>query len=231
MDPYTLSLLLGGIGLGAMAVSGLGRQGHSGGARGHGHAHGAGHAHAHGSGHAPTHAAGHAQAHGAAHSHATGTHQTSSASTHAHGVRDFASRSVWALMSPRVLFSVLLGVGTTGLLLRPVLSGPLLATAALAGGVLFERLLVTPIWNFALRFASKPAVTLESSIADEATAVTSFDANGQGIVQIELDGQVIQILGTLLPADRQSGMKVRAGERVRIEDVDTARNRCTVSIR
>jgi translation initiation factor IF-1 len=48
-------------------------------------------------------------------------------------------------------------------------------------------------------------------------------------VEVELDGQVIQVLGTLQPADRLAGIKVRAGDRVRIEDVDTEQNRCTVS--
>jgi hypothetical protein len=99
------------------------------------------------------------------------------------------------------------------------------------GGLLFERVLVRPLWNFAMRFASKPAVTLESAVTDEATAVTSFDANGQGIVSIEVDGQVVQILATLQRDDRAlGGARVRAGQRVRIEDVDATKNCCTVSL-
>jgi hypothetical protein len=135
------------------------------------------------------------------------------------------------LMSPRILFSVLLGLGTTGLVLRPVLGGPLLFLAALAGGVLFERALVAPLWRFSMGFASQPAQTLESAVLDEGTAVTTFDSNGQGIVAVELDGQIVQILGTLQAADRAMGVRVRAGTRVRIEDVDPTRNRCTVSVR
>ena len=78
---------------------------------------------------------------------------------------------------------------------------------------------------------SAPALTLESAVSDEATAVTSFDANGQGIVSLEVDGQVVQILATLRPDDRALGTgRVRAGQRVRIDDVDAAKNRCTVSI-
>jgi hypothetical protein len=103
--------------------------------------------------------------------------------------------------------------------------------AAVAGGVLFERVIVSPLWNLAMRFASAPAVTLESSVADEATAVTSFDANGQGIVSLEVDGQVVQILATLSPDDRALGAaRVRAGQRVRIDEVDAEQNRCTVSL-
>jgi hypothetical protein len=81
-----------------------------------------------------------------------------------------------------------------------------------------------------MRFASLPAQTLESAITDEATAVTAFDANGQGIVAIEVDGQVQQILATLKPDDRLLGTRVRAGQRLRIEDVDAERNRCTVTL-
>jgi hypothetical protein len=110
-----------------------------------------------------------------------------------------------------------------------VLGGALLFVAAAVGGVAFERFIVAPLWNLAMRFASNPALTLESAVTDEATAVSNFDANGQGLVAIELDGQVVQILGTLQAGDRAMGVKVRAGERLRIEEVDTARNRCTVS--
>jgi len=133
-------------------------------------------------------------------------------------------------MSPRVLFSLALGFGASGLLLRPMLFEPLLLAAAAGGAVLFDRVLVTPLWNLAMRFASNPASTLESAISDEATAVTAFDANGQGIVSLELDGQVVQILATLQPDDRLLGTRVRAGQRVRIEDVNTEKNCCTVSI-
>ncbi|HEY7395719.1 MAG TPA: hypothetical protein VH559_12785 [Gemmatimonadaceae bacterium] len=135
-------------------------------------------------------------------------------------------------MSPRYLFSLALGFGATGELLRPLplLGGPALAVAAILGAIAFERLLVTPLWNFAMRFASTPATTLEGAITDEATAVTAFDANGQGIVSVELDGQVVQILATLQPNDRLLGTRVRAGQRVRIEDVDPAKNCCTVSV-
>jgi hypothetical protein len=96
--------------------------------------------------------------------------------------------------------------------------------------VLFERLLVSPLWNFTMRFASAPAQMLESAVTDEATAVTSFDANGQGIVSIEVDGQIQQILATLKDSDRLLGSRVRAGQRLRIDEVDAEQNRCTVSV-
>jgi hypothetical protein len=173
MDLYISSLLLGATGLGVMALSGLGSRGHSG-TPSHGHA---GHGHgAHGHG-------GHVHA---GHVHAGHAHAGRSDSTHGHALAHLtgsvASRTLWSITSPRFLFSFALGFGVAGQLFRPALGGPLLVAAAIAGGVLFERLLVAPLWNFAMRFASQPAQTLESAVTDEATAVTSFDENGQGIV-------------------------------------------------
>lgn len=137
---------------------------------------------------------------------------------------------ILAVASPKLLFSLALGFGATGVLLRPMVGEPLLIVGAALGAVLFDRVLVSPLWNLAMKFASKPAATLESAVSDEATAVTSFDHNGEGIVSIEVDGQVVQILATLQPNDRQLGTRVRAGQKVRIEDVNTEKNCCTVSI-
>ena len=213
MDPYTFCLLLGALGLLGMSLTGMGRHGHAG--RTHGH-----------SGHA-SHAA--TQAHGTAHSHSAANNQSAARAGHT-GAGSLASRLLWSLMSPRVLFTVLLGAGATGLLLRHTLTPGLLAAAAVAGGVVFEAVLVRPVWNASMRFASHPALTLESCVTDPATAVTSFDARGQGVVAVELDGQMVQVLATLLPAERAAGATVHAGDRVRIAAVDADHNRCTVSL-
>jgi hypothetical protein len=196
MDNYTVVLLLGGIGLVAMAVTGLGRHGHGGGTHGHG-------------GHAP---GGHHVA-GGAHGHDAG-HQLSPA---------------WQLMSPRIIFSILFGVGVAGKIFRPLLGGIPLLLLAIAGGLAFERFLAMPIWNFVMRFGSNPAMTLESAITGEATVVSSFDAKGDGLVAVEINGHLVQLLATLQSSENASGTRVRAGDRVRIEDIDAARNRCTVS--
>jgi translation initiation factor IF-1 len=134
-----------------------------------------------------------------------------------------------ALLSPRVVFSVLVGFGATGLVLRPLLGEPALVAASLGGGLGFEWLIVSPLWRFLFRFASAPAQTLDSCVSDEARAVTGFDANGHGLVAVELDGQVVQLLATLNATERTAARKVRTGDRLRIEAVDTARNRCTVT--
>jgi len=140
-----------------------------------------------------------------------------------------AASWLWSLTSPRVLFSLLVGFGTTGVLVRTVLAAPLAFAAALVGGVLFEQLFVGPVWNFLMRFASAPALTLESCIQDEVRAATGFDADGHGLVTAEVDGQIVQVLATLRPEDRVAGVRIRAGDLLRIEDVDGRRNRCVVS--
>ena len=213
MDLYTFSFALGGIGLGTMAVAGLGARGGSHGPTGH-----------HGGAHSTGSHGAHAHGHGAA-------------GSHHHDVADIRAtqlpglgRGLSALVSPRIMFSFLVGFGAAGILLRGALGGGVsLLVATVLVGILFERLLVAPLWRLAHRFESAPALTLESSLTDDAKAVSSFDARGQGLVAIELDGQVVQVLGTLRSEDLDAGIRVRAGDRLRIEAVDGARNWCTVS--
>jgi hypothetical protein len=207
MDLYLTSLALGGVGLAAMAFTGLAHHGHDG-ASHHGASH-PGHGHA-GHGHA-----GHGHAHG---------------NDHGHSARDHGSHPLLALVSPRTLFSFCLGFGTAGLVLRGLLQGPLLVAAAAAGALVFEWALVGPLWRFIMRFESNPALTLDSAVTSDATAASTFDRNGQGLVALELDGQLVQLLGTLSDTDRALGVTVRTGAKLRIEDVDTARNRCTVTL-
>ena len=207
------------------------------GAIGVGHAAGGSHGHdAHG--HAGHGHAGHA--HGAAHGHAAGHHGADTAhhapaahgQTHAHTESTYgelASRAAWSLLSPRVVFSFLVGFGAAGMLLGAFLGGALLLVAALVGGVAFERFLVAPLWNFLFRFESRTAATLESALLDEGQAVSGFDAGGRGLIALELDGQVVQVLGILRADERAAGVRVRAGDRVRVEDVDATRNQCVVT--
>ncbi len=170
--------------------------------------------------------------HGAGGHHAHHGHAAHRGHHARHGQRDAGGAGrdlLLALASPRVVFAVLLGLGAAGLLLRPVLHGGLpLAAAALVLGVLFERAAVAPMWRFTERFASNPAQTLETALYDHAHAASGFDARGEGLVALELDGQVVQLLGRLRPEDRTR--RVRAGDRLRVEAVDAERNRCTVSV-
>lgn len=209
MDPYTFSLALGGLGLLAMGVSGLGHRLHPGGHVGHGH----GHSH-----------------HGVAKAGGKG-HAVQQGGQQAHGIHAGiarVSRAFLTILSPRVLFSVVLGFGATGFLLKGVFGGPILIAFAGVGGVVFEGVLVRPLFDFLSRFASDPALTLEATLGDEAQVVTGFDAQGQGLVSVELNGQIVQLLGTLTPEER-SGPKVRAGDTLYVKDVDSARHRVVVS--
>ena len=209
MDIYLFSVILGAVGLGAMAVAGLGR--HGGGSHGHGGGSHGGHGHAGGHGH--------------------GGHSHSGHHGHGHGDAGGASQlASMALMSPRFLLAGLLGFGLVGTALQSFVGGITLLVVALIGAVAVERLLFNPIWKFAMRFASNPANTLESATFSEAKVVSNFDRNGQGIIAVEVDGQIQQILATLCETDRAKGASVRAGQLVRVDEVDGARHRCTVSV-
>jgi translation initiation factor IF-1 len=198
MDLYVISLATGATGLAAMAVVGLSHTGHAGHTGHTGHGGHAAHA-----GHASH--AGHAQQHGG----------------------DHGASWMQSLLSPRVLFALMVGFGAGGLLAQP-LGEPWRLGAAILGAVAFEALLVGPIWRFLFRFESSPALTLESSIEDDARAVTGFDANGCGLVAVEVDGQIIQLLATLSADDRSRGVRVHTGDIVRVAEVDATRGRCTV---
>ena len=124
----------------------------------------------------------------------------------------------------------MLGFGAVGVLLKqPLPLEPWRFALAFCGGIGFEKLMMGPTWNAWMSFASKPARTLESAVAEEAKAATNFDADGHGLIILDLDGEVVQVLGRLSEAQRREGITVRSGERLFVEDVDAARNRCTVS--
>jgi hypothetical protein len=208
MDLYTVSLATGAVGLGIMAVGGLAHGAHA------GHSHGA---------------------HDAAHiGHAFGGRAGSAggrvSGMGARGARGSSSGGwKWtSLLSPRLLFSFFVGFGAGGIFATS-LAEPLRLAAAFAAGIAFEALFVGPMWRFLFRFESREASTLESAIEDEARAVTGFDANGNGLVALELDGQLVQLLATLAPDERARGVRIRSGDLVRIAEVDAARGRCTVT--
>ena len=215
MDVYGFSLALGATGLAAMAIGGLAHVGQDGhGHAGHGHSGHAGHAHG-GNGHN-------------AHAH-TAEMQTGHA--HAAPAHPAPAPTSWffSLLSPRALFALLVGFGAGGLLASP-LGEPWRAGAAVLAAAAFEGLLVGPLWRMLFRFESSPAVTLESAIEDDARAVMGFDANGQGLVALDVDGQIVHLLATLTAEDRARGARVRSGDLVRVSSIDAARHRCTVRI-
>src|SRR5262249_30197289 len=106
MSPYVFVLALGATGLAAMALLGVG---HHGGGAGHHVGHRGGHA-------------GHAGHHG----HDVGHH----AGPHAAQAHGSTLGRLLGLLSPRAIFSMLVGAGATGVLLRPLLLEPLTLAAA-----------------------------------------------------------------------------------------------------
>ena len=166
-----------------------------------------------------SHAGGHGQhsshgQHDIGHGHSDGGHPHSN---HTHGSSEHSIVSqLLAFVSPRAIFSLALGFGAIGMTVS-FLPKILAVLVAGAGAILFERFLVEPYWYALFRFVSTPAKNLESVKGALATANTNFDANGQGLIELELDGQVRQVLGTL--QDKTSS--VTRGAQVRIEVVNT----------
>lgn len=136
---------------------------------------------------------------------------------------------IWALLSPRAIFTMLVGAGAAGSIARAHLAEPWPLFCAALAALTFELGIVGPLANWLLRFASQPARTLETTLLDRAVASSRFDARGHGMVTLELDGHVVQLLGTLSEPDRARGVVVRVGDLLTVEAVDPERNRCTVS--
>ncbi|HEX2862948.1 MAG TPA: hypothetical protein VHN99_00145 [Deinococcales bacterium] len=230
MSLYLFALLLGLIGLASMALLGL-NHAHDAASAGHSAA-----GHVHDSGSLPGHDAGGLHGHEAAAGHATihAGHGAEHAGHDggAHDGHDLAggrlASEVLALASPRVLFSIAAGFGAAGQALSPLLGSATLPVALVAGWA-FERFLVRPYWNALFAFASKPAGLLEGAVLSRAEAVTDFDAEGNGLVAVEVDGELTQVLGTLTLSERNLGVSARRGDLLRVLSVDAGSGRCVVS--
>jgi translation initiation factor IF-1 len=191
-----------------------------------------GFASSHGGGHHGHDTAGH-EAHGmggTAHAHSIAhSHPVRHGELHAHNPSTGWKSHLWSWLSPRVMFNFLVGFGATGLIVERLV-GPVVALPiAIVGGLVFESFVVRPIFKSLFRFESQPAQTLESALMSEGRAVSGFDVTGNGLIAVELGGEVVQVLGTQLRDERASGVRIRAGDIVRIEEIDSTRNRCTVS--
>jgi hypothetical protein len=162
---------------------------------------------------------GHQASHGHHHhGHAHEVHSSHGHQTQPHGHAEVASPwlQIMAWFSPRTLFTLCLGFGATGMAFSS-LAMPLAVGLAIIGAILLEGLVVKPYWNALLGFASQPAQTLESLEGQTARAVTRFNAQGEGLVQLILDGQERQVLGILEPLQR--GKPVAVGTVLQILEV------------
>ena len=219
---FLIVMVIGLVGLAMMAIPALGRRGAGPGS--HGHA-ALGH-------HGP--AAGHAlPAHGHVAAAAVGR-GPGTALQPARGREmlpaDATSSGVtrW-LPSPRAAFTVLALYGAFGNALLEAfhLTILLAALVAVIPTLLVERLAVRPLWNLLFRFQGQASGPLEELLFGEARAVSAF-VNGRGIVSTNREGRLVQLRARL--CDAQAALPVKVGDRLRIEDVDAARERVTVSI-
>ena len=248
MDLYLLFFVLGASGMFAMAL--LGVAGSHGGGRAHNSSHGARahgatpHSHAHAATSHATHIASAGRGAGrfggaragarvasakASGARAGGARGSRGARASA-GARGSFKDALSSWLSPRVLFTLSLGIGATGLLLEPIVSSEIArAILAIAGGFGLEKALVAPLWELLMRFGSAPARTLESAVLEEAIALTAFDSHGCGLVSITLDGHEMRALARLRPDGDLPPPRVKAGDVLLVESVDAARGQCVVS--
>jgi hypothetical protein len=215
---YLAILIVGGLGYIALAVSGF--------------AHGFGHHAGAGQGQGGQGAHGHiGHAHGqGAHGHQHAAHGRGHDSGHPEG-GSLAGvlMSTFSYVSPLTIFVFMVGLGATGILAQNVAHGNALLELAILGGLVFNFLVVRPLMGLMMRFASNPIEDLDSVIAKEAEATTAFDQEGKGIVMLNLNGEHVQLLAALDPAEQHRGVSVHKGDKVVVLDVDTAKQTCRVT--
>jgi hypothetical protein len=130
--------------------------------------------------------------------------------------------------SPLYLCGAVIGFGVTGVLVGHLFQGCALFCARSFGGLLHTYICIRPLISGILMWASRPARALGDAVLEIGIAVTNFDANGYGMVRLSLDGQIVQLLGFLVP-EESTELRVSAGERLFIRSVDSVRQRCRVS--
>lgn len=133
------------------------------------------------------------------------------------------------LLSPRALFSLAAVYGAIGnVLVRAAhLTLPFAALGAVLPALAIERWVVSPLWSLMFRYQAQPSSPLYELLLREAKAVTPFK-NGRGIVAVERDGRLVQFVARL--SEGQGAIRVRVGERVRIDEVDGVRECVVVSV-
>lgn len=134
------------------------------------------------------------------------------------------------ILSPLTLFSLCLGAGATGLMLKHAhLTPSMIAAVAAVGGLVFYSAIVRPVWSLVFKFASKPSKALEGATANTAEAASKFDENGKGVVKLSIDGQVVRVLANLEVDDRLDADSIRPGDKLTVTSVDGRSNTCRVT--
>jgi hypothetical protein len=158
-------------------------------------------------------------------------HVTDHSNAHAAANGGSSSFSIFAWLgwfSPLYLCGTVIGFGVTGTLVGRLFQGWPCFAIALLGAYFIRIICVRPLISGILMWASRPAKTLGDAVLETGIAGTNFDAQGYGMVRFYLDGQIIQLLGQLVP-EESTERRVNAGERLFIRSVDSVRQRCIVS--
>ena len=203
---FFLTLIVIGLtGLAMMAIPGLNRHGHAG--AGHTGFH-VGHGHAGFGGH-----------------HASHTVQTNAAKSG----QAVNTGAAWHIPSPRAMFSFIALYGASGYLLANVVhvEPRIVMAIAVIPAFLLENLVFTPFWNLLFRFQGTPSEPIDQLILSEARAITPF-RNQKGLVSVTHNGRLVQFRAELSEANKAA--QVEVGDRLIIEDVDTAHERVTVAV-
>ena len=180
---------------------------------------------------------GHAGAHGAAshhghlHAPAHSSQAVSSASKTSDRVAAGTVNFLLTLLSPLMIFSICLGAGAAGLLLKHLhLAIPEVVGAAAASGIGFYGVIVRPIWQTMFRFASAPSTGLEGAVGSEARATSRFDQTGRGLIALTVDGRIANnVLAFLDNSDKENAEEIKPGDVLTVISVDAHKNTCHVA--
>ncbi len=174
------------------------------------------------------------------HIHVGGGHGAAGHGAHGHGAHGHASQAHsshapkanlknFLSFSPIDVFAMCAGAGAVGVLLKPIFGGAILTLAALTGALVFDIGIIRTLAHFVERWSANPSSGLEGTVAHPGEAVTNFDAKGQGVIRLTLDGQIVQLLATLENTEIQAGVRVRKGDSLMVVQVDGAKNKCLVT--
>jgi hypothetical protein len=139
-------------------------------------------------------------------------------------------RVLGTLLSPLTWFSWMIGAGATGSIAVLLGASPHVAlAAAIAGAIAFQLFVVRPIWKVVFRFESAPAGNLEGCLMQTVEVVGAFNARGEGLVRVVIDGRSEDLLAILTKDERAVDARPRRGDHLVIEEVDPKTNTCFVS--
>ena len=212
---------------------------------GHGHGHNGGHAdpshdigalHGHGAAHGISHAPAvhHSPIHhgdhsaGAHHAPAHHAHGQHGHQQHAHHDSGDVLRTVFLILSPMNIFGICLGTGAVGLLLKNLLSLPILVLTAIVIGLAFNYGVLRLIMKFLMSFSSKSSDGLEGCVGKTVTAVSNFDVKGRGLIKVTVDNEFVQLLA-VLPESEAAETPVRKGDELVVLEVNSTKGTCVVT--